>query len=154
MTASPDAAPTWLRLREGGLASLLLLLAALALYLVSRTAAILYAPQHDLYLVTVALFALAIPGPVLRPWDLAGQLFFWNAVGWAIGLVVFGLASVGSLPIWPLILAAFAITFWPRAPGTTLPWYAIAIVLVGGILVCWLAWGDVEFALPPEWNTG
>lgn len=152
MTGSADAAPSMLRLREGGVAALFLLLAALALYLISRTDAIFYAPQHSLYLITAGLFALSSPGPLVRMWDLPGQILYWNAVGWAIGLVVFGLASVGSLPIVTLILAAFALTFWPREPGTTMPWQAIAIALLGGLLVCWLAWGDVEFALPPEWS--
>ena len=154
MTGSADAAPAMLRPRKGGVAALVLLLAALALYLISRTDAIFYAPQHPLYLITAALFALSAPGPLVRAWDLPGQILYWNAVGWAIGLVVFGLASVGSLPIVTLILAAFALTFWPRDPGATMPWQAIAIALLGGLLVCWLAWGDVEFALPPEWNMG
>lgn len=154
MTGSTDAAPPQLRLREGGIAALFLLLTVVGLILISRTDAIFYAPQYSLYLITAALFAGAIPGPLVRLWDLPGQLLYWNAVGWAIGLVIFGLASVGSLPILPLILAAFGLTFWPRTSESTVPWQAIAIVLVGGFLVCWLAWGDVEFSLPPEWNLG
>jgi hypothetical protein len=154
MTGSAEATPSPLRLREGGVATLFLLAAALALYLISRTDAIFYAPQHPLYLVTAVLFALSSPGPLLRPWDLPGQILYWNAVGWAIGLVIFGLASVGSLPILTLILAAFALSFWPRTPESTMPWHAIAIALLGGLFVCWLAWGDVEFALPSEWNRG
>ena len=152
MTGSADAAPSPVRVREGGVAALFLLAASLALYLISRTDTIYYAPQHPLYVVTAVLFATGMPGPLLRLWDLPGQILFWNAVGWAIGLVFFGLASVGALPILPLILAAFALSFWPRTPDSTLPWQAIAIALLGGLLVCWLAWGDVEFALPQEWN--
>lgn len=154
MTGSADAAPSSLRLREGGIAALFLLAAAVVLILFSRTDAIYFAPQHPLYLITAGLFALSAPGPLLRPWDLPGQILFFNAVGWSIGLVTFGLASVGSLPILTLILAAFAFSFWPRTPGSTIPWQAIAIALLGGLLVCWLAWGDVEFALPPELGGG
>ena len=58
MTGSANAAPAHLRLREGGVAMLFLLAAALALYLISRTDAIYYAPQHPLYLVTAAVMAL------------------------------------------------------------------------------------------------
>ena len=154
MTGPADAAPSPFRPREGGVAALFLLLAALALYLISRTDAIFYATQHPLYLITAGLFALSSPGPLLRPLDLPGQILFWNAVGWAIGLVVFGLASVGALPILTLILAVFALSFWPRTPESMVPWQVIAIALLGGLFVCWLAWGDVEFALPSEWNRG
>jgi hypothetical protein len=152
MTEREDAAPSWLRLREGGIASLFLLAAAVALYLITLTDAIEFAPQHNLYLITVALFALSIPGPLLRAWDLPGQVFFWNAVGWAIGLVIFGLASVGSLPVVTLILAAFAWSFWPRVPQTTMPWRSVAIALLGGFIVCWIAWGEVVFELPSGWG--
>lgn len=154
MTGSADAAPSPFRLREGGVATLFLLAAAVALVLIARTDAIYYAPQHPLYLITAALFALSSPGPLLRPLDLPGQILFWNAVGWAIGLALFGLASVGAFPILTLILAAFAVSFWPRTPGSTIPWQSIAIALIGGLFVCWIAWGDVEFALPPEWSEG
>jgi hypothetical protein len=152
MTEREDAAPSWLRLREGGIASLFLLAAALALYLITLTDAIEFAPQHNLYLITVALFALSIPGPLLRAWDLPGQVLFWNAVGWAIGLVIFGLASVGSLPVVTLILAVFAWSFWPRTPQTTMPWRPVAIALLGGFIVCWIAWGEVVFELPTNWG--
>ena len=152
MTGSVDAAPSPFRLREGGLASLLLLAAALALALMARADTIYYAPQHPLYLITAALYALSIPGPLLRHWDMPGQLLFWNAGGWALGLAMFGLASVGALPILPLILALVGYTFWPRTPESTLPPGAVAIVLIGGFVVCWLAWGDVEFALPHTWG--
>lgn len=152
MTERGDAAPPWLRLREGGIAALFLLAATAALYLITLTDAIRFAPQHNLYLVTVALFALSVPGPLLRPWDLPGQVVFWNAVGWAIGLVIFGLASVGSLPVLTLLLAAFAYSFWPRTPETTMPWRSVAIALLGGLIVCWIAWGEVVFELPSSWG--
>ncbi len=113
---------------------------------------IYYAPQHPLYLITAALYALSIPGPLLRHPDLPGQLLFWNAGGWALGLALFGLASVGALPILPLILALVGYTFWPRTQASTLPPGVVAIVLLGGFAVCWLAWGDVEFALPHTWG--
>lgn len=148
MTESPDAALSHLRLREGGIASLFLLATTLALFFISRIDVVAFAPQHALYLVTTALFALSIPGPLFRVWDLPGQLVFWNATGWGIGLVLFGFASVGSMPILPLILAAFAVSFWPRTPETTVQWQVIAIVLLGGLVVCRIFWGDVAFELP------
>jgi hypothetical protein len=149
MTGSPDAAPSpHLRLREGGIASLFLLAATLALVFIARIDVVVFAPQHVLYLVTAAFFALSIPGPVLPVWDLPGQLFLWNAIGWGIGLTLFGLASVGSMPMLPLILAAFAVSFWPRTPETTVPWQVIAIVLLGGLVVCRIFWGDVAFDTP------
>lgn len=148
----PAAAPSPFRLREGGLATLLLIVAALAMALMARADTIFHAPQHLLYLITAALYALSSPGPLLRHWDLPGQLLFWNATGWALGLALFGLASVGALPILPLILALVGYTSWPRTPETSLPPGAVAIVLIGGLAVCWLAWGDVEFALPPGWE--
>lgn len=148
MTESPDAAPSLLRLREGWIATLFLIGATVVLLLVTRTDVVQFAPQEPLYLVTAALFALSIPGPMVRLWDLPGQLFFWNAMGWGTGLTLFGLASVGSLPILPLILAAFGVSFWPREPGSTAPWQAITIALIGGLLVCWMFWGDVAFEIP------
>jgi hypothetical protein len=140
------------RLREGWITTLFLLAATVILFLVTRTEVVRFAPQEHLYLITAGLFALSIPGPIVRLWDLPAQLFFWNAMGWGTGLVLFGLASVGSLPILPLILAALGVSFWPREPGSTAPWQAIAIALLGGLLVCWLAWGDIAFDIPFDYG--
>jgi hypothetical protein len=152
MTESPDAAPSIFRLREGWIATLFLLGATVVLLLVTRTDVVQFAPQEPLYLVTAGLFALSIPGPIVRLWDLPAQLFLWNAMGWGTGLVLFGLASVGSLPILPLILAALGVSFWPHEPGSTVPWQAIAIALLGGLLVCWVAWGDIVFDIPFDYG--
>lgn len=152
MTESPDATPSLFRLREGWIASLFLLGATVTLFLITRTEVVRFAPQETLYIVTAALFAVTIPGPLVRLWDLPAQLFFWNAMGWGAGLAIFGLASVGSLPIWPLILALLGLTFWPREPETTAPWEAILIASMGGFLVCFMAWGDVVFEIPPEFS--
>lgn len=148
MSQSTDAAPSMFRLREGWMAALFLLGATLSLLFITRTDVVNFSPQEHLYLATAGLLALTIPGPLLRPWDLPAQLFFWNAIGWGIGLVVFGLASVGALPILPLILAAFGLSFWPRDPGRTAPPEAIVIASLGGLLVCFIAWGDIEFSIP------
>lgn len=148
MKYQPDVAPSMFRLREGWIASLCLLGATVALFLITRTDVVRFAPQEPLYIVTAGLFALTIPGPVVRAWDLPAQLFFWNAIGWGTGLVLFGLASVGSLPIWPIILALLGLTFWPRKPETTAPWEAVAIASLGGLVLCRMVWGDVVFELP------
>jgi hypothetical protein len=148
MTESMDPAQPHIRIREGGIATLFLLAAMLAMYLITRIDVVRLSPQHGLYLVTVALFALSVPGPLVRLWDVPGQLLFWNAMGWGMGLALFGLASVGAMPILPLILAGFAISFWPRDPERTLPAQAVAIVLLGGLAVCWISWGEIAFDLP------
>jgi hypothetical protein len=150
MTDSPDAPSPYFRLREGWIATLFLIGATVILFLITRTEVVRFAPQEPLYIVTSALFALTVPGPIVRLWDLPAQLFFWNAMGWGIGLMIFGLASVGSLPILPLILAMFGLSFWPREPEKTAPWQAIAIALLGGLFVCRLAWGDVAFEIPSD----
>jgi hypothetical protein len=152
MTETSENAPSMLRLREGGIASLFLLGATVALLLITRTDVVKFAPQEPLYLVTAGLFAITIPGPIVRIWDVPAQLFFWNALGWGTGLMLFGLGSVGALPILPLILALFGLSFWSHEPGKNLPWEAISIVLIGGMLVCLLSWGDVEFSIPSNYT--
>lgn len=136
------------RWRTGTIASIFLLAAGLALFGIARTDTVYFAPQHGLYIATAILYLIAAPGPIIEPWDLGGSLFLWNAIGWSIGLMVFGFASVGSLAVAPLILAAFAISFWPRESGMPLPIAAYVIAAIGGMAICWMLWGDVQFALP------
>src|SRR5690606_41971733 len=117
MSQSTDAAPSMFRLREGWMAALFLLGATLSLLFITRTDVVNFSPQEHLYLATAGLLALTIPGPLLRPWDLPAQLFFWNSIGWGIGLVVFVLASFGALPIPPRSPASCAHAPAPLHPS-------------------------------------
>lgn len=145
-TSPPPTPP--LRIREGGIASLFLTGALLILFGLTRTDVIAYAQQLDLFYITAVLIALAIPGPVLRLWDLAGQLFLWNAAGWCLGLSLLGMASIGAMPMLPLILIVFALSFWPRPENAPVPWLGGSIALIGGFLVCWALWSNVYADLP------
>jgi hypothetical protein len=152
MALEPDAAPrppsSPFRLRDGGIATLFLIAALLILLGITRTDVIAYAQQVDLFYITAMLIALAVPGPIIRLWDLPGQLWLWNAAGWCLGLVIFGMASFGATPMLPLILIAFALTFWPREDGAPLPWTGASIGLVGGFLICWALWDNAYADIP------
>lgn len=145
--ASPPPSPP-LRLREGAIATLFLTGALLVLLGLTRTAVIAYAQQIDLFYIAAMLIALAIPGPILRIWDLPGQLLLWNAIGWCLGLAILGMPSIGATPMLPLILMAFTISFWPRAEDGLVPWIASGIALVGGFLICWALWDNVYADIP------
>ncbi len=145
--ASPPPSPPF-RLRDGGIATLFLIAALLILLGLTRTDVIAYAQQIDLFYITVMLIALAVPGPIIRLWDLPGQLLLWNAAGWCLGLAILGMASFGATPMLPLILIAFALSFWPREDGAPLPWMGASIGLAGGFLICWALWDNVYADIP------
>lgn len=137
------------QLKRGAVASLLALLAGATLLLMLRVDTIEYSPHRTLYGIAAVILLISSIGPLHPATGLIGQVLLWNGIGWTIALAVLGLESVGSLPLWPLILAALALTFWPRTPETTLPPVAIAISLLGGFLICWLGWSDIK--LPSDW---
>ncbi len=143
-----------LQMRRGILALGLSLAAGITMLLMTRIDVIHYAPQKPLYLGAGIVLVLASFGALWTPLSLIGQILLWNGTGWCIGLAVFGLESVGSLPLWPLMLAALALTFWPRTPETTLPPIGIAISLLGGFGVCWLGGSERSLPFPTEWITG
>lgn len=143
-----DAHPVIFRWRDGAIATLLILAALVILLGLTRTDLIHYSQQHDLFYITSGLIALSLPGPILRVWDVPGQLLLWNAVGWGLGLAIFGMVSIGSAPILPLVLLGASLTFWPRSDDETTPWLGAMIALAGGFLVCWILWGNVYADIP------
>ena len=152
MAPEPDADPpprsSPFRLRDGGIATLFLIAALLILLGLTRTDVIAYAQQLDLFYITAVLIALASPGPLLRAWDIPGFLLLWNAAGWCLGLAILGIPSIGATPMLPLILIAFALSFWPREDGAPLPWTGAGIGLGGGFLICWALWNNVYADIP------
>ena len=145
---SPPRVTTPVRLREGWPATLVLLLAALILLGISRTAVVTFSDHLPAFRLTVALIALALPGPVLRLWDLPGQLLLWNATGWCLALVVLGMTSIGATPILPLVLLLLGLSLWPRETGTPPFWLPGAIALAGGFIACAIVWNDLVLPLP------
>lgn len=145
--ASPPPSPPF-RLRDGGIATLFIIAALLILLGLTRTDLVAYAQQLDLFYITALLITLALPGPILRLWDLPGQLLLWNAAGWCLGLAILGMPSIGATPMLPLTLIVFAISFWPRAEGVPVPWLGASITLVGGFLTCWALWGSAYVDIP------
>jgi hypothetical protein len=152
MATAPDAAPPTpsprLRLRDGWLATLAILAAALVLLGLARTSVIAASDERDLFPFAAAVTALALPGPILRLWDVPGQILLWNAAGWCLGLLVMGLSSVGAQPMLPLIILLFALTFWPRTEGTPVLWVPGAVAFLGGAGACILAWEEIAPAIP------
>lgn len=142
----PDALA---RLRSGALAMLFLLAAGISLLLMPQADSIGFSPQRNLYIITGIILTVASIGPLHDLLDMPGQVLTWNGLGWCTALAVFGLENVGSLPLWPIVLAGLALTFWPRWQGSTISAGAIAIAFVGGFGVCWLAWSDIQ--LPQSW---
>lgn len=122
--------------------------------LLSRVTVIEFSDHTILYPIAGCIFILASIGPlftVLKPYC---ELLVWNGTGWSIGLAVLGLDTVGAMPMWAIVLAALALTFWPRESEQQLPVFAIAISLLGGALVCWLAWSQPEVPTLDTWLDG
>lgn len=141
--------PNVQRFRQGAVAAAFALAAGIGMLLITRVDTIEFAPQRSLYVIAGWLLVLAAIGPLVEVLDTAGLILLWNSIGWSAGLAVFGLESVGSMPLWPLMLAALALTFWPRVPDRSLPPVAIIIALLGGFVICWLGWED---PIPASWR--
>lgn len=142
------------RVRSGGLAMLLTLAAGISLLLLTRVDAIEFAPQLPMYRVSAGILLAAAIGPLIpeaEPWF---RILLWNGTGWTVGLAVFGLESVGAMPLWPIMLAALALTFWPRSEEKQLPASAVVIALLGGFLVCWLGWSQPDLPKIDTWVDG
>ena len=142
------------RVREGGLAALFTLAAGLSLLLITRVDTIEYAPQHPLYIAAACILLASAVGPLIIEAEAWFQILLWNGTGWTTGLAVFGLESIGSMPLWPIMLAGLALTFWPRQNERHLPPVAIAIAFIGGFLVCWLGWAQPEVPTLDTWIEG
>lgn len=142
------------RIRSGGLAAIFTLAAGLSLLLLSRVNAIHYSDHKLLYLVAAWILIGAAIGPLISVLNPYCELLVWNGTGWSIGLAVLGLESVGAMPLWPIMLAALALTFWPRLDDQRLPASAIAIAVTGGALVCWLAWSQPNVPGLDTWLEG
>jgi hypothetical protein len=140
MAVAPQPRPP-LRLRDGAIAALFLLGATVIMLALTRADVIAYAPQRPLFVLVAALIATASPGPLLRIWDLPGQILLANAAGWCLAVALLGMPSIGATPLLPLILLGFGATFWPREVGTPVPLLGLAIAFAGGGLLCWAVWG-------------
>lgn len=133
-------------IRESGLAFAFTLAAGGTLLLMTRSNVIKFSDHLLLYqiaawiLIGAAVISLI---PQLKPF---AELLVWNGTGWSAGLAVLGLESVGAMPLWPIMLAALALTFWPRQEDRHVPASAIAVALIGGVLVCWLAWESPDLS--------
>ena len=143
--------PSLARLRLGWMAAVFALAAGISMLLITRVDTIEYAPQHWLYVIAGWLLVASAIGPLVEVLDAFGHILLWNGIGWSAGLALFGLESVGSMPIWPLMLAALALTFWPKNPERVLPPAAIIIALLGGFAICWLGWSDISLPIPTDW---
>jgi hypothetical protein len=139
------------RLRLGWMASAFALASGISMLLLTRVDTIEFAPQRWLYLIAGWLLVASAIGPIVEVLDTLGRILLWNGIGWSAGLALFGLESVGSMPLWPLMLAALALTFWPKSPGRALPPAAIMIALGGGFAICWLGWRDISLPIPSDW---
>lgn len=142
------------RIRTGGLAVVFTLAAAVSLLLLSRVTVIANSDHTLLYQLAGWIFFGAAVGPLIRVLKPYCELLVWNGAGWSIGLAVLGLDTVGAMPMWPIMLAALALTFWPREEGQTLPVSAIAIALVGGMIACWLLWEQPNVPTLDTWLDG
>jgi hypothetical protein len=149
MAQAPEHATPLARLRQGWAPALALLAAALLLYGISRTGVVASSDHALLPQVVIGIILLALPGPLLRVWDIPGQILVWNAAGWCLGLVALGLATVGATTIVPLVLLLLALSLWPRLAGTPPLWLPGAIALAGGVVACVILWesGGLSFGL-------
>lgn len=142
------------RIRNGGLAVLFTLAAAVSMLLLSRVTVISNSDHTLLYQFTSWIFFAASVGPLLRYLRPFCEIFVWNASGWSIALAVLGLDTVGAMPMWPIMLAALGLTFWPREPGEQLPVSVISIAIVGGMIACWLLWAQPDLPALDTWLEG
>lgn len=142
------------RIRSGGLAVLFTLAAGVSLLLLSRVTVVVWSDHTILYPIAGCILLLAAIGPLFPVLNPYCELLVWNGTGWSIGLAVLGLDTVGAMPMWPIMLAALALTFWPREEEQTLPVSAIAVSLLGGVLVCWLAWSQPQVPTFDTWLEG
>ncbi len=143
--------PDLARFRAGWMAAAFSLAAGIGMLLLTRVDTIEYAPQRPLYAFAGWLLVASAIGPIMTLVNTFGHILLWNGIGWSAGLALFGLESVGSMPLWPLMLAALALTFWPKDPERPLPPAAIMIALVGGFAICWLGWSDISLPIPSDW---
>lgn len=120
-------------------------LAAAAMWLILRTEVVQESSQRGLFLITAVLLTLAVPGPVVPQVGLPCQVVLWYAIGWSSGIVLFGIGANGALPMLPLILVGFGLTFWPAGREGRFPWQAAAIGVISGMIACGMLWG---FDLP------
>jgi len=140
MAQAPDYALPRGRLRQGWAPALVLLAAAVILYGISRTGVVARS-DHVLPLqVATGIILLALPGTLLRAWDVPGQLLVWNASGWCLGLVALNLATVGATTTVPLVLLLVALSLWPRTAGLPPLGLPGPITLVGGVVACAILW--------------
>lgn len=142
------------RLRAGGLATMFTLAAGVSLLLLSRVKVVAFSDHTTLYLVAGWILIAASVGPLFRAIQPYCEVLVWNGAGWSIGLAILGLDTVGAMPMWPIMLAALALTFWPREPEESLPVSAIVISLLGGAMVCWLLWAQPDVPTLDSWLEG
>lgn len=143
--------PRLQRLRAGWSAAVFALAAGISMLVLMQVDTIEFATQRPLYAITAWILMISAIGPLVEQLDIAGHLLLWNGLGWSAGLSLFGLESVGSMPLWPLMLAALALTFWPKSSQGSLPPLAIAIAVIGGFAICWLGWSDIMVSIPTDW---
>lgn len=142
------------RIRSGGLAVLFTLAAGVSLLLLSRVTVIATSDHTLLYQIAGWILLGASIGPLITHLKPYCEILVWNGTGWSIGLAVLGLDTVGAMPMWPIMLAALALTFWPRDEEQKLPVSAIVISLLGGAAVCWLAWSQPQVPTFDTWLEG
>ncbi len=142
------------RLRTGGLAVVFTLAAGIVMVLLSQVTVIEFSDHTMLYPIAGSILIVAAVGPLFSQVRPYCELLVWNGTGWSIALAVLGLDTVGAMPMWAVVLAALALTFWPREPEQQLPISAIAIALLGGVLVCWLAWSQPNVPTLDTWLEG
>lgn len=130
------------------------LAAGISLMLLSRVKVVSFSDHTTLYIVAGWILVAAAIGPLFRVTAPYGELLLWNGAGWSIGLAILGLDTVGAMPMWPIMLAALALTFWPREPEESLPVPSIVISLLGGIGVCWLLWEQPDVPTLDSWLEG
>lgn len=142
------------RVRKNGLAVVFTLAAAVSLFLLSRVTVIANSDHQLLYQLASWIFFAASIGPLIAVLKPYCELLVWNGAGWSIALAVMGLDTVGAMPMWPIMLAAVGLTYWPREEGQHLPVSAIGIALVGGIIACWLLWEQPNIPTLDTWLEG